>query len=172
MSICWEDKRDVCMQKLISFFSNPNIMNLLLFCLFYLTLTRRCSETPALSLSPNGNKSLLFKAVTAAEHKTATQLLTNSSCNLRVQTQDFIILLISSFLLWIICWLLSSLLTPSPNVVKTHQESISRTCPCVSQSKSGASSSSHRPWVELFTSHWCRGWPAVFFVNYSFILSP
>lgn len=50
---------------------------------------------------------------------------------------------------------------------ETHQESISRPCPCVSQSKSGASSSSPGLLAELFTTHWCGGWPAVLLVNYS-----
>lgn len=106
-------------------------------------------------------------AATAGKHKTAMQLLTNSSCNLSVQTLDFIILLISSSFPWIICQLLSSSRVLSSWCGKTHQESISRPCPCVSQSKSGASSSSPSLQAELFTSHWCGGWPAVLLVNNS-----
>lgn len=44
-------------------------------------------------------------------------------------------------------------LLPSSDVVKIHHESTRRPRLCVSQSKSGASSSSPTLWVELFTSH-------------------
>lgn len=104
------------------------------------------------------------------KHKTAMRLLTNQSCNPSEQTVDFIIFLISSSFIWIICWLLSFLPVLSSWCGKTHQESISRPGPCVSQSKSGASSSSPSLQAELFTTHWCGGWPAVLLVNYSYPL--
>lgn len=136
-----------------------------------LTLTNLSANAFPVSTEANGNVSLLFRAETRGKHKTAKQLLTNSSCNLSIQTLDFIILLISSSFLWIICWLLSSLPVLSSWCGKTHQESISRSCPRVSQSKSGASSSSPSLRAELFTSHWCGGWPVVLLVNYSCPLS-
>lgn len=87
-----------------------------------------------------------------------------------VQTPDFIILLISSSFLWIICRLLSSSALSSPlDVVKPIKNLQAGSVP-VFQSKSGASSSSPSLLSELFTSYWCGGWPAVFLVNYSCLL--
>lgn len=165
----YEDKNDVSMQMLISMFS-IYISKMFPFICPWPWLTR-AQKLLWVSPGPNGNISLLFCTRDCRKHKTAMHLLTNSSCNLCVQTLDCIILLISSSFLWIICGLLSSVPVLSSWCGKTHQESISRLCPCVSQSKSGASSSSPTLLAELFTSHWCGGWPAVLLVNYSSLLS-
>lgn len=134
-----------------------------------LTLTRCRTCSHPVSPGPNGNASLLF--LSRGCRRNTKQQLTNQSCNPSEQTVDFIIFLISSSFIWIICWLLSFLPALSSWCGKTHQESISRPGPCVSQSKSGASSSSPSLQAELFTTHWCGGWPAVLLVNYSYPLS-
>lgn len=105
----YEDKSDVAMQMLIFMFS-IYISEMFSFICPWPWLTR--AQKLLRVLAPNGNISLLFCTRDHRKHKTAMHLLTNSSYNLSVQTLDFIILLISSSFLWIICGLLSFLACP------------------------------------------------------------
>lgn len=139
----YEDKNDVSMQMLILMFFIYIQKCSLLFQFIcpwpWLTECRNCSQVP---LDQMEMYHYYSTAGTAGKHKTAMQLLTNSSGDLSIQTPDFIILLISSFFLWIICCLLCFFPVLSSWCGKTHQESVSRPHPYVSQSKTRASSSS------------------------------
>lgn len=102
--------RVIAMQMLIFMFS-IYISEMFSFICPWPWLTR-AQKLLQVSLGPNGNISLLFCTRDRRKHKTAMHLLTNLLYNLSVQTLDFIILLISSSFLWIICGLLSFLACP------------------------------------------------------------
>lgn len=135
----YEDKNDVSMQMLIfMFFIYMQKCSLPFpFICPWPWLTGEQKRLPV-SLRPNGNVSLLFHSQDCRKTQNSNVAIDKFIRHLSIQTLDFIILLISSSFLWIICWLLASLPVLSSWCGKTHQESISRSCPCVSQSKSGA----------------------------------
>lgn len=133
-----------------------------------LTLTK--SSWSRFPFGPNGNASLLFHSRDhrktrnggAAIDKSIMQSeWTNCGFHHLAHQQLFLMnYLLTPFFLFLPA--LSSWCGKIPSRISKQGLSLP-----VSQSKSGASSSSPRLQAELFTTHWCGGWPAVLLVNYS-----